>query len=143
MTLPGWVGVREPRGRLGGLYAKNDTICPTQACNIPHGGLNIVGPTYTLGIRPSLPTSLYLVYATKKKYNPSLSPSGYPLLSGPPALNEIHAIFTHLPPPVLFLLGAHSFCTRVRSEPCPLAAASALSCALASMREAPMMKSVT
>ena len=32
MTLPGWVGVREPRGRLGGRYAKNVTICPTQAC---------------------------------------------------------------------------------------------------------------
>ena len=30
--LPGWVGVREPRGRLGGRYAKNVTICPTQAC---------------------------------------------------------------------------------------------------------------
>ena len=35
MTLPGWVGVREPRGRLRGLYAKNVTICPTQACTIP------------------------------------------------------------------------------------------------------------
>ena len=23
VTLPGWVGVGEPRGRLGGLYAKN------------------------------------------------------------------------------------------------------------------------
>ena len=30
-TLPGWVGVGEPRRRLGGLYAKNVTICPTQA----------------------------------------------------------------------------------------------------------------
>ena len=29
VTLPGWVGVGEPRGRLGGLYAKNVTICPT------------------------------------------------------------------------------------------------------------------
>ena len=35
MTLPGWVGVREPRGRLGGLYAKNVTICPTQGCTKP------------------------------------------------------------------------------------------------------------
>ena len=35
MTLPGWVGVREPRGRLGGRYAKNVTICPTQACTTP------------------------------------------------------------------------------------------------------------
>ena len=35
MTLPGWVGVREPRGRLGGRYAKNVTICPTQACTKP------------------------------------------------------------------------------------------------------------
>ena len=31
MTLPGWVGVGEHRGRLGGLYAKNVTIYPTQA----------------------------------------------------------------------------------------------------------------
>ena len=38
MTLPGWVGVREPRGRLGGLYAKNVTICPTQACTTPNLG---------------------------------------------------------------------------------------------------------
>ena len=37
MTLPGWVGVGEPRGRLGGLYAKNVTICPTQACTTPLG----------------------------------------------------------------------------------------------------------
>ena len=36
MTLPGWVGVREPRGRLGGRYAKNVTICPTQACTKPY-----------------------------------------------------------------------------------------------------------
>ena len=35
MTLPGWVGVREPRGRLGGRYTKNVTICPTQACTTP------------------------------------------------------------------------------------------------------------
>ena len=35
MTLPGWVGVGESRGRLGGLYAKNVTICPTQACTTP------------------------------------------------------------------------------------------------------------
>ena len=35
MTLPGWVGIREPRGRLGGRYAKNVTICPTQACTTP------------------------------------------------------------------------------------------------------------
>ena len=35
LTLPGWVGVREPRGRLGGRYAKNVTICPTQACTTP------------------------------------------------------------------------------------------------------------
>ena len=35
MTLPGWVGVGEPRGRLGRLYAKNVTICPTQACTTP------------------------------------------------------------------------------------------------------------
>ena len=39
MTPPGRVGVREPRGRLGGLYAKNVTICPTQACNIPRNVL--------------------------------------------------------------------------------------------------------
>ena len=45
----------------------------------------------------------------------------------------------HLPPPVLFLLATYSFCTRARSEPWPLAAASALSCAFASMREAPMI----
>ena len=32
MTLPGWVGVREPRGRLGGRFTKNVTICPTQGC---------------------------------------------------------------------------------------------------------------
>eukprot|EP00964_Phaeocystis_antarctica_P094412 scaffold61153_cov52-Phaeocystis_antarctica.AAC.1 len=36
VTLPGWVGVREPRGRLGGLYAKNVTICPTHACSVHH-----------------------------------------------------------------------------------------------------------
>ena len=36
VTLPGWVGVGEPSCRLGGLYAKNVTICPTQACTIPH-----------------------------------------------------------------------------------------------------------
>ena len=35
MTLPGWVGVREPWGGLGGRYAKNVTICPTQACTKP------------------------------------------------------------------------------------------------------------
>ena len=35
MTLPGWVSVREPRGRLGGRYAKNVTICPTFACTTP------------------------------------------------------------------------------------------------------------
>ena len=36
-ALPGWVavGVREPWGRLGGRYAKNFTICPTQACTKP------------------------------------------------------------------------------------------------------------
>ena len=28
-------GVREPWGRLGGRYAKNVTICPTQACTTP------------------------------------------------------------------------------------------------------------
>ena len=32
------VGVGEPRGRLGGLYAKNVTICPTQACTTPTAG---------------------------------------------------------------------------------------------------------
>ena len=37
----GWVGVREPRGRLGELYAKNVTICPTQACTTP-----IIRPTH-------------------------------------------------------------------------------------------------
>jgi hypothetical protein len=31
----GTVGVREPWGRLGGRYAKNVTICPTQACTKP------------------------------------------------------------------------------------------------------------
>ena len=35
MTLPGWVGVREPWGRLGGRYAKNVTICPTLVCTTP------------------------------------------------------------------------------------------------------------
>ena len=35
MTLPGWVGFREPRGRLGGRYTKNVTICPTYACTTP------------------------------------------------------------------------------------------------------------
>jgi hypothetical protein len=35
VTLPGWVDVREPRGRLGGRYTKNVTICPTQACTKP------------------------------------------------------------------------------------------------------------
>jgi hypothetical protein len=35
VTLPGWVGVREPWGRLGGRYAENVTICPTQACTTP------------------------------------------------------------------------------------------------------------
>jgi len=35
VTLPGWVGVREPWGRLGGRYAKNVTICPTLACTTP------------------------------------------------------------------------------------------------------------
>ena len=35
MILPGWVSVGEPRLRLGELYVKNVTICPTQACNIP------------------------------------------------------------------------------------------------------------
>ena len=35
MTLPGWVGVREPWGRLGGRYAKNVTICPTLDCTTP------------------------------------------------------------------------------------------------------------
>ena len=38
MTLPGWVGVREPGGRLGGRYTKNVTICticPTLACTTP------------------------------------------------------------------------------------------------------------
>ena len=35
MTLPGWVGFREPRGRLGGRYTKNVTICPTLACTTP------------------------------------------------------------------------------------------------------------
>ena len=40
MTLPGWVGVREPRGRLGGRYAKNVTICPTQACTTPKTALD-------------------------------------------------------------------------------------------------------
>ena len=29
MALPGWVGVREPWGPLGGRYAKNVTICPS------------------------------------------------------------------------------------------------------------------
>jgi hypothetical protein len=28
------------------------------------------------------------------KYNPAPSPSGHPLLSGPPTLNDIHQIFT-------------------------------------------------
>ena len=48
MTLPGWVGVREPRGRLGGRYAKNVTICPTQACTTPHGTRAITMPTYSM-----------------------------------------------------------------------------------------------
>jgi hypothetical protein len=30
-----WVGVREPRGRLGGRYTKNVTICPTHR-RAPH-----------------------------------------------------------------------------------------------------------
>ena len=38
VTLPDWVGVGEPRGRLGVLYAKNITICPTQACTTPEDG---------------------------------------------------------------------------------------------------------
>ena len=41
VTLPGWVGVREPRGRLGDDTRKKlpFTICPTQgqACTTPHG----------------------------------------------------------------------------------------------------------
>jgi hypothetical protein len=40
VTLPGWVGVREPWGRLGGRYAKNVTICPTQACTTPNDNLH-------------------------------------------------------------------------------------------------------
>ena len=35
VTLPGWVGVGEPKGQLGGIYAKTVTICPTQACTTP------------------------------------------------------------------------------------------------------------
>ena len=35
MTFPGWVGVGEPKGQLGGIYAKTVTICPTQACTTP------------------------------------------------------------------------------------------------------------
>ena len=35
MTLLGWVGFREPRGRLGGRYTKNVTIGPTLACTKP------------------------------------------------------------------------------------------------------------
>eukprot|EP00964_Phaeocystis_antarctica_P111560 scaffold75905_cov20-Phaeocystis_antarctica.AAC.1 len=35
VTLPGWVGVRYAQGAArGAVRAKNDTICPTQACNI-------------------------------------------------------------------------------------------------------------
>ena len=34
------------------------------------------------------------------KLNPSSSPSGPPLLSGPPTLTDIHQIFTRLQPPV-------------------------------------------
>ena len=32
MTLPGCVGVREPRERLERLFQKNVIICPTLAC---------------------------------------------------------------------------------------------------------------
>ena len=32
------------------------------------------------------------------EHNPAPSPSGHPLLSGPPTLKDIHQIFTPLPP---------------------------------------------
>ena len=48
MTLPGWVAVREPRARLGGLYvAKNVTICPTYACTTPGAAFKVVLATFS------------------------------------------------------------------------------------------------
>ena len=35
VTIPGWVGFREPRGQLGGRYTKDVTICPTYARHTP------------------------------------------------------------------------------------------------------------
>ena len=36
----------------------------------------------------------YVFGQNMTEYNPAPSPSGHPLLSGPPTLNDIHQIFT-------------------------------------------------
>ena len=70
VTLPGWVGVGEPRGRLGGLYAKNVTICPTLACTTPPHGLGKVRSTHTVAvaIQPAEQISVPVIRVFKRKW---------------------------------------------------------------------------
>ena len=51
MTLPGWVGVREPsRVARGTTDTKNVTICPTYACTAP--GLGFMQGAFVPAFRP-------------------------------------------------------------------------------------------
>jgi len=43
------------------------------------------------------------------EHNPAPSPSGHPLLSGPPTLNDIHQIFTPPPSYIVMNLPISSF----------------------------------
>ena len=56
-------------------------------------------PKLPLLLRPETRTDYlfdadYLLGQNMTEYNPAPSPSGHPLLSGPPTLNDIHQIFT-------------------------------------------------
>jgi hypothetical protein len=88
VTLPGWVGVREPRGRLGGRYAKNVTICPTQGDCKPSllrrvstvACPRLVGPHTTFSVCLSAtPRSVVVLRALRKLLLP-LPPKGCPLV---------------------------------------------------------------
>jgi len=95
VTLPGWVGVREPRGRLGGRYTKNVTICPTYACTKPGGAGGGSGSGTLLYLLCSKGTLLFYVYSGA--WSPAILDVRRGTLSHtPPTFKAVRTEHTHL-----------------------------------------------
>ena len=79
MTLPSWVGVGEPRGRLGGLYAK-------KRYNLPHIGVHHTSGPVGTALAVSEGHSLFCI---NMAYRGTGTAGDYydlqPLLRAPPA----------------------------------------------------------